>query len=199
MASPPTAPRVSQTQAESSSTGLGRPSRDRRPGDRPFPAPPPAAPARRRSRTAVSCRRARDWAAYRGSRPRAPAPCRRSGNYRGRPGGSADASGRCRWRLRALRPSACRCRDRLRGRLRIWSGSRPSRNGRCRRDGRSDACLSRGPPSCRRRDRARWRWRAVVAVAAVIVMMPAAAACVRALGLSHRILHHLQPIPGRGI
>ena len=45
-------------------------------------------------------------------------------------------------------------------RRRIWSGSRPSRNGRCRRDGRSDACLSRGPPSCRRRDRARWRWRA---------------------------------------
>ena len=38
----------------------------------------------------------------------------------------------------------------------------------------------------------------VVAVAAVIVM-PAAAACVRVLGFGHRILRHLQPIPGRGI
>ena len=52
--------------------------------------------ARGRSRSAASCRPVRDWAAYPGWPPRAPAPCRRSGSFRDRPGGSADASGRCR-------------------------------------------------------------------------------------------------------
>ena len=91
---------------------------------------------------------------------RAPAPCRRSGSFRGRPGGSPDASGRCRSCLPARRLSAC-ClsRDKRRDRRRIWCGSRPSRNDRSRRDSRSGACWSRGSRSCRRRGRARSRRR----------------------------------------
>ena len=45
----------------------------------------------------------------------APAPCRRSGRRRGRPGGLPDASGRCRWCLPAHPPAApWTCRDMLR-------------------------------------------------------------------------------------
>ena len=106
-ASRPTARRAWRRRTGSSSTASGRPSHDRRRDGRPFPARPPAARARGRSRTGASCRRVRDWAAHRGSRPPAPAPCRRSGSFPGRPGGSPDASGRCRSCLPARRPSAC--------------------------------------------------------------------------------------------
>ena len=60
--------------------------------------------APRRSRSAGSCRRARGSARRRGSRPRAPAPCRRSGRFLARPGGSPDASGRYRSCQPARRP-----------------------------------------------------------------------------------------------
>ena len=65
--------------------------------------PSPGQRARGRSRSGASCRRVRDWGRSQPTAFPAPAPCRRSGRSRGRPGGSADASGRCRSRLRRRR------------------------------------------------------------------------------------------------
>ncbi len=74
----------------------------------------------------------RDWGRCRRRRLRVRAPCRRSGNCRGRSGGSADASGRCRWCLRRrARRHACPWSDISADRRRTSFCSRPSRNNRC--------------------------------------------------------------------
>ena len=89
------------------------------------------------------------------------APCRRSGRSRGRPAGSADASGRYRScppaRTAAIPPSPER--DISPDRRRICPGSRPSRNNRSAPRAARDEASDAGRPSCRRPDPARLRRR----------------------------------------
>ncbi len=97
MASRPTRRRGWRARTESSRRHAGRPASSDRSGDRPSPGRGREARAPGRPRSGGSCRRVRGWV---GSRPRwspGPAPCCRSDRIPGRAGGSAGASGRCRW------------------------------------------------------------------------------------------------------
>ena len=97
--------------------------------------PRPGARERAPARSAASYRQARDSAPTWPRRVRAPAPCRRSDRPPALPGGSADASGRCRWcpPARPATPSSRKARDISPGRPGIWLGTPPSRNSRAAR------------------------------------------------------------------